>query len=153
MLRLVYGKCPLGRLQCRSVTPVNFVSRESQNIEIRGKQNLLFPKGVRDQSLSDLLYSWKFWSWKFIKPRCNGGRRSTFAGNIELLPSDVVDFSQFCPLRDFIGKQFHCWMTCDLEVTNETARCWGEISSYITNEFINGSFAFRFTKSVIYLIT
>ena len=38
----------------------------------------------RDQSLTDFLYS-----WKFIKPRCNGGRRSTFAGDSALLPSDV----------------------------------------------------------------
>ena len=42
----------------------------------------------RDQSLRDLLYS-----WKFIKPRCNGGRRSTFTGNSTLLPSDVIDFA------------------------------------------------------------
>ena len=48
----------------------------------------------RDQSLRDLLYSWKFSSWKFIKPRFNGGRRSTFAGNIALLPSDVVDVAR-----------------------------------------------------------
>ena len=25
----------------------------------------------RDQSSSELLYSWKCWSWKFIKPCCN----------------------------------------------------------------------------------
>ena len=36
---------------------------------------------------------------------CNGDRRSTFAGNSALLPSDVKD--------------------CDVEVTNESARCWG----------------------------
>ena len=40
------------------------------------------------QSLSDLLHS-----WKFIKPRCNGGQRSTFASNSALLPSDVIDFA------------------------------------------------------------
>ena len=45
------------------------------------------------QSLSDLLHSWKFLSWKFIKPRCNGGQRSTFASNSALLPSDVIDFA------------------------------------------------------------
>ena len=33
-----------------------------------------------NQSLSDLLYSWKFWSWKVIKPHLNNGRRSTFLG-------------------------------------------------------------------------
>ena len=26
-------------------------------------------------------------------------------------------------LRDFNGKQFHCEMSCDLEVTNESAHC------------------------------
>ena len=49
------------------------------------KQLILFPEG---QSLSDLLYS-----WKFIKPRCNGVRRSTFAGNSALFLSDVIDFA------------------------------------------------------------
>ena len=38
----------------------------------------------RDQSLTDFLYS-----WKFIKPRCHCRRRSTFAGDSALLPSDV----------------------------------------------------------------
>ena len=33
-----------------------------------------------NQSLSDLLYSWKFWSWRVIKPHLNNGRRSTFQG-------------------------------------------------------------------------
>ena len=33
-----------------------------------------------NQSLSDLLYSWKFWSWKVIKPYLNNGCRSTFQG-------------------------------------------------------------------------
>ena len=40
----------------------------------------------RDQSLSDLLHSGKFWRWKFIKSSCNGGRRSTFSSNNALLP-------------------------------------------------------------------
>ena len=40
------------------------------------------------QSLSDLLHS-----WKFIKPRCDSSQRSTFASNIALLPSDVIDFA------------------------------------------------------------
>ena len=33
-----------------------------------------------NQSLRDLLYSWKFWSWKVIKPHLNNGRRLTFQG-------------------------------------------------------------------------
>ena len=63
------------------------------NIEIRGKQikTNCFP---RDQSLNVLLYSWKFCSWKFIKPRSNGGRRSTFVGNSALLLSDVIVFAK-----------------------------------------------------------
>ena len=65
-------------------------SSASGNIEIRGEQIDCFP---RDQSLSDLLYSWKFWSSKFTKPRCNGAHRSTFAGNSALLHSDVIDFA------------------------------------------------------------
>ena len=67
------------------------------------KKTNCFP---RDQSLSNLLYSLKFGAWKFIKPRCNGGLRSTFEGNSALLPSDVIDL-QCCSLRDFVGKQFH----------------------------------------------
>ena len=31
--------------------------------------------------------------WKFIKPRCKGGCRSTFAGNSALLSSNVIDFA------------------------------------------------------------
>ena len=42
----------------------------------------------RDQSLSDLLYS-----WEFIKPHCNGCHWSTFTGNSILLPSGVIDFA------------------------------------------------------------
>ena len=87
---------------------------------------------LQSRLLSDLLYSWKFWSWKFIKPRCNGSGWSTFAANGALLPSDVIDFLQCCPLRDFGGKQFYCQMSCDLKVTNESMHCWKEISSHIT---------------------
>ena len=64
------------------------VPRETVNFDssFEGNKINCFP---RDQSLSDFLYS-----WKFIKPRCNGGRRSTFAGNSALLPSDVIDVVQ-----------------------------------------------------------
>ena len=69
-----------------------------------GKELILFPQNVnvaegkiegnkinccpRDQSLSDLLYS-----WKFTKPSCDGSHWSTFAGNSVLLPSDFIDFA------------------------------------------------------------
>ena len=35
----------------------------------------------------------------FIKPRCNGGRPSTFAGNSALLPSDVIDLAMLLAQR------------------------------------------------------
>ena len=56
-------------------------------------------KGTRDQSLSDLLHSWKFSSWKFMKPRLNGGRRSTCASNSALLPSNAIDFAMLSAQR------------------------------------------------------
>ena len=43
--------------------------------------------------------------------------------NSALLPSDVIVFAM-SPLRDFGGKQFHCLMSCDLEVTNNSMHCW-----------------------------
>ena len=54
-------------------------------MKLEGNKINCFP---RDQSLSDLPYS-----RKFITPRCDSGRRSTFAGNSTLLPSDVIDFA------------------------------------------------------------
>ena len=72
---------------------VNFVSLRSAlgNIEILGKKINFFP---RDQSLSDLLHSWKFCSWKFIKPCCNGGGQSTLAGNSALsCYPNIIDFA------------------------------------------------------------
>ena len=72
---------------------VNFVSLGSAlgNIEILGKKINFFP---RDQSLSDLLHSWKSCSWKFIKPCCNGGRQSTLVGNSALsCYPDIIDFA------------------------------------------------------------
>ena len=61
-----------------------------------GKQLSLFPDTLKNIKIRN------FGSWKSIKPHCNGGRRSTFAGNSALLPSDC------CQLIDFGGKQFHC---------------------------------------------
>ena len=80
---------------------VNFVSWESQWFPrlLRFEWNKIncFP---RDQCFSDLLYSWKFWNWKFIKPRCNGIHWSTFAGNSALLPADITDFAML-PAQKF----------------------------------------------------
>ena len=36
---------------------------------------------------------------EFIKPRCNGGRPSKFAGNSALLPSDVIDLAMLLAQR------------------------------------------------------
>ena len=49
----------------------------------------MFPEaGEENIEIRDFLYS-----WKFIKPRCNGGRWSTFAGKSALLPSNVINFA------------------------------------------------------------
>ena len=59
-----------------------------------------FPRG---QSLSDLFYSTK-------RKTCNGngnsngGRRSTFAVNSALLPSDVIDFALMPTQRLLAGN-------------------------------------------------
>ena len=47
---------------------------------------------------------------------CNGGRRSAFVGNSAQLPSDVIDFAMLPAQRFLAGN-----MSCDLEVTNESA--------------------------------
>ena len=53
----------------------DWVERQTlaENVKIRGKHNYLFPEET--SLLSYLSYSWKLWSWKFIKPRCK--RRSS----------------------------------------------------------------------------
>ena len=38
-------------------------------------------------------------SLEFIKPRCNGSRRSTFVGNNALFPYDVIDFAMLSAHR------------------------------------------------------
>lgn len=64
----------------------------------------------------------------------NISERSTVAGNVALLPLDVVD--RFCIVvrSDTFGrKQFYCQMSSDLKVTNENVHCQGKMSSYVTN--------------------
>ena len=56
---------------------------------------------LRDQSLSDMLYSTYR---KTCNGNSNGGRRSTFAGNSELLLSDVIDFALLPAQRLLNGK-------------------------------------------------
>ena len=64
----------------------------------------------RDQSLSDLLYSTKR---KTCNGNSNGGRRSTFAGNSVLLPSNIIDFALLPAQRLVVGNSFilRCHMT------------------------------------------
>ena len=59
-----------------------------------------FPK---DQLLSDLLYSTKR---KTCNANSNETRRSTFTGNIALLPSDVIYFALLPAQRILTGKSF-----------------------------------------------
>ena len=71
----------------------------------------MFPRGAaegnkmncfpRDQSLSDLLYNTKR---KTCNGNSNGGRRSTFADNSALLPSDVIDFALLAAQRLLAGN-------------------------------------------------
>ena len=44
---------------------------------------------------------------------CNGGRRSTFAGNSALSPSDVIDFAMLPAQRFLSGNSFivRCYVT------------------------------------------
>ena len=53
----------------------------------------------------------------------------SFTGNSALLPFDVIDF-------DFGEKQFHCLLSCDVEVTNESLCCLEKISSYETTVIV-----------------
>ena len=53
---------------------------------------------LRDQSLSDST------NRKTCNGNSNGGRRSTFAGNSALLPSDVIDFALLPAQRLLNGK-------------------------------------------------
>ena len=57
----------------------------------------------RDKSLSDLLYSTKR---KPCNGNSNGGRWSTVAGNIALLPSDVIDFCTVARSETLAGNSF-----------------------------------------------
>ena len=63
--------------------------RAKENIEIRGKQNELFPEGPVICYIAIIFEA----GHSLLKPCCNGGRQSTFAGNSALLPSHVLDFA------------------------------------------------------------
>ena len=67
-----------------------------KTLRFKGNKMNCFP---RDQSLSDLFCSTN-------RKTCNGGRRSTFAGNTALLPSDVIDFGLLSAKRLLAGNSF-----------------------------------------------
>ena len=101
-----------------------------ETLRFDGNKINCFP---RNQSLSDLL----LYSWKFIKPRCNGGRRSTFPGNSAPLSSDVIDFAML-PARRFWQETVSL-----LDVMWRQRNPWerallGKIASYITKWIIRG---------------
>ena len=88
----------------------------------------------RDQSLSDLFYSPRkkiLSCTNFLKINLSSGQHPWITVHCYSLMSQIL---QCCPFRYFGGKQFHCQMSCELEVTNETARCWEKNFSYITRE-------------------
>ena len=64
------------------------------------------------------------------------GQHSRVTAHCYPLMSQIL---QQCLLRDFGTKQFHCQMSCDLKVTNESTHCWEETSCYITNHIIKQS--------------
>ena len=59
----------------------------------------MFPEAPSDQSLSDLLYSWKFMKRCF---NCSG--QSTFTGNSALLPSYIIDFCNVACSGVLVGE-------------------------------------------------
>ena len=52
--------------------------------------------------------------------------RSTFLGNNTLFPL-TFSFLPCWPLSDFWWEKFRCWIPCELEVANESVRCWGSL--------------------------
>ena len=70
-----------------------------ETLRFEGNKLNCFPT---DQSLSDLLYSQR----RHQKTQCenNGGRRSIFADNSALLPSDVIDFAVLSAQRFLAGN-------------------------------------------------
>ena len=74
------------------------------NVKFEGNKMNCFPF---EKSLSDFLYNTKR---KTCNGNNNGGRRSTFAGDSALLPSDVIDFTRL-PALDTFGVIVRCHVT------------------------------------------
>ena len=84
-----------------------------------GNKTNCFPK---DQYLSNCYIAGNLEAGNSINlASCNGGRRSTFV----LLLSDVIDFCNVARSVILAGNSFivRC-ESRDLEVTNESPRCW-----------------------------
>ncbi len=77
----------------------------------------------------------------------NGGRRSTFAGNIALLPCNVIDFKMLPAQRILAGNSFYCLMSGDLESANKSARCREKISRNNNNNNNSGNNNSLYTSS------
>ena len=77
-------------------------------LRFEGNKINCFP---REQSLSDLLHSWKLGAGNSL----NLAVTKVVGQHSRPQTSQIL---QCCPLRDFGGNQFHCQMPCDLEVTN-----------------------------------
>ena len=97
---------PYKILAIAAVSPVFlFVSLESvsvSNIEIRGKQNLLFSEGPVFKGLV-IYIAGNFEAGNLLNLAVNGGPRSTFAGNSALLRCDFIEFAML-PAQRFWRK-------------------------------------------------
>ena len=58
-------------------------------------------------------------------------QRSSICGNSELLPVWRHSFRNLTLSWHSVGKQFHCYISCDQELANKWARCSGKNATYI----------------------
>ena len=85
---------------CKQTKTINTLWLDPrETLRFEGNKMNSFP---RDQSLSDLLYSWKFWSRKLIKTRCYGA--DILAGNSFIARCHVTSRNQW--ERALLGRIF-----------------------------------------------
>ena len=99
---------------------------------VRGSRETKLTVFLEDQSFSDLLYSPR-------KIYISGSGQ--LAGNIALLLSDVADFAVLPAQRLLAGNSFI--VSCDLRLTNESARCCRKYPCYITKPLMCWSQEFQ----------